>query len=178
MLSGSIDHLRRYAVKTLESKETRAQRKKTVTHNSVFAAHRLMPSRDCGTAFSFFDRVGTVTPSRACDRLLATANSCPCLRIFRRGAERNICARVLPDYSPPHLSALACQVVARAADVPRTSGPPLKLRRDSLRSLVRTRAKTGGKGITLPASASNNVSLLLDVASTPFRLWRQGDSNP
>jgi len=28
-------------VKTLESKETRAQRKKTVTHNSVFAAHRL-----------------------------------------------------------------------------------------------------------------------------------------
>src|SRR5207244_12953097 len=73
MLSGSIDHLRRYAVKTLESKETRAQRKKTVTHNSVFAAHRLMPSRDCGTAFSFFDRLGTVTPSRACDRLLATA---------------------------------------------------------------------------------------------------------
>jgi hypothetical protein len=30
-----------YAVKTLESKETRAQRKKTITHNSVFAAHRL-----------------------------------------------------------------------------------------------------------------------------------------
>jgi hypothetical protein len=28
-------------VKTLESKETRAQRRKTVTHNSVFAAHRL-----------------------------------------------------------------------------------------------------------------------------------------
>jgi hypothetical protein len=33
-------------VKTLESKETRAQRKKTVTHNSVFAAHRLMPDGD------------------------------------------------------------------------------------------------------------------------------------
>src|SRR5262249_15778001 len=32
--------------KTLESKETRAQRKKTVRHNSAFAAHRLMPDRD------------------------------------------------------------------------------------------------------------------------------------
>src|SRR4029453_6124318 len=30
-----------YAVKTLESKETRASKKITVTHNSVFAAHRL-----------------------------------------------------------------------------------------------------------------------------------------
>ncbi len=30
-----------YAVKPLESKETKAQREKTVTHNSVFAAHRL-----------------------------------------------------------------------------------------------------------------------------------------
>jgi hypothetical protein len=30
-----------HAVKTLESKETRASKKKTVTHNSVFAAHRL-----------------------------------------------------------------------------------------------------------------------------------------
>jgi hypothetical protein len=30
-----------HAVKTLESKETKAQRRKTVTHNSVFAAHRL-----------------------------------------------------------------------------------------------------------------------------------------
>jgi type III secretory pathway lipoprotein EscJ len=28
-------------VKTLESKETRASKKITVTHNSVFAAHRL-----------------------------------------------------------------------------------------------------------------------------------------
>jgi type III secretory pathway lipoprotein EscJ len=28
-------------VKTLESKETRASKKATVTHNSVFAAHRL-----------------------------------------------------------------------------------------------------------------------------------------
>jgi hypothetical protein len=28
-------------VKTLESKETKAQRNETVTHNSVFAAHRL-----------------------------------------------------------------------------------------------------------------------------------------
>ena len=151
MLSGSIDHLRRYAVKTLESKETRAQRKKTVTHNSVFAAHRLMPSRDCGTAFSFFDRVGTVTPSRACDRLLATANSCPCLRIFRRGAERNICARVLPDYSPPHLSALACQVVARARD-------------GASRKDVRLRQ---GYGATVFAP--------LDDASED---WRQGDYAP
>src|SRR5262249_8043954 len=32
--------------KTLESKETRAQRRKTVTHNSVFAAHRLKPDGD------------------------------------------------------------------------------------------------------------------------------------
>ena len=31
----------RYAVKTLESKETRASKEITVTHNSVFAAHRL-----------------------------------------------------------------------------------------------------------------------------------------
>jgi hypothetical protein len=30
-----------HAVKTLESKETRASREITVTHNSVFAAHRL-----------------------------------------------------------------------------------------------------------------------------------------
>jgi hypothetical protein len=30
-----------YAVKTLESKETGASKKATVTHNSVFAAHRL-----------------------------------------------------------------------------------------------------------------------------------------
>jgi hypothetical protein len=30
-----------HAVKTLESKETRASKKITVTHNSVFAAHRL-----------------------------------------------------------------------------------------------------------------------------------------
>jgi hypothetical protein len=30
-----------YAVKTLESKETRASKEMTVTHNSVFAAHRL-----------------------------------------------------------------------------------------------------------------------------------------
>jgi hypothetical protein len=30
-----------YAVKTLESKETGAQRERQVTHNSVFAAHRL-----------------------------------------------------------------------------------------------------------------------------------------
>jgi len=30
-----------YAVKTLESKETRASKEIAVTHNSVFAAHRL-----------------------------------------------------------------------------------------------------------------------------------------
>jgi hypothetical protein len=35
-------------VKTLESKETEAQRNETVTHNSVFAAaHRQMPNDDC-----------------------------------------------------------------------------------------------------------------------------------
>jgi len=35
-------------VKTLESKETKAQRNETVTHNSVFAAaHRQMPDDDC-----------------------------------------------------------------------------------------------------------------------------------
>jgi hypothetical protein len=33
--------IRGYAVKTLESKETKASREMTVTHNSVFAAHRL-----------------------------------------------------------------------------------------------------------------------------------------
>jgi hypothetical protein len=37
-----------HAVKTLESKETKAQRNETVTHNSVFAAaHRQMPDDDC-----------------------------------------------------------------------------------------------------------------------------------
>jgi hypothetical protein len=37
-----------YAVKPLESKETKAQRNTTVTHNSVFgAAHRQMPDDDC-----------------------------------------------------------------------------------------------------------------------------------
>ena len=30
-----------YAVKTLESKETKASKEITITHNSVFAAHRL-----------------------------------------------------------------------------------------------------------------------------------------
>src|ERR1043165_5197310 len=40
-LGESIDHPNGHAVKTLESKETRAQREKTLTHNSVFAAHRL-----------------------------------------------------------------------------------------------------------------------------------------
>src|SRR5438128_1872645 len=93
MLSGSIDHLRRYAVKTLESKETRAQRKKTVTHNSVFAAHRLMPSRDCGTAFSFFDRLRTVRP-----RVLATACSRPRTLVLVcasfGAAPKETCARV------------------------------------------------------------------------------------
>ena len=35
-------------MKTLESKETKAQRNETVTHNSVFAAaHRQMPDDDC-----------------------------------------------------------------------------------------------------------------------------------
>jgi hypothetical protein len=35
-------------VKTLGSKETKAQRNETVTHNSVFAAaHRQMPDDDC-----------------------------------------------------------------------------------------------------------------------------------
>jgi hypothetical protein len=31
-----------HAVKTLESKETKASKEITVTHNSVFAAHRLL----------------------------------------------------------------------------------------------------------------------------------------
>jgi len=40
-LGESIDHPTGHAVKTLESKETKAQRNETVTHNSVFAAaHR------------------------------------------------------------------------------------------------------------------------------------------
>jgi hypothetical protein len=46
-LGASIDHPNGHAVKTLESKETEAQRNETVTHNSVFAAHRLkMPDDD------------------------------------------------------------------------------------------------------------------------------------
>jgi hypothetical protein len=45
-LGESIDHPLDMPFKTLESKETKAQRKKTVTHNSVFAAHRLMPDGD------------------------------------------------------------------------------------------------------------------------------------
>jgi hypothetical protein len=47
-LGESIDHPTGHAVKTLESKETKAQRNETVTHNSVFAAaHRQMPDDDC-----------------------------------------------------------------------------------------------------------------------------------
>ena len=34
------------------------------------------------------------------------------------------------------------------------------------------------QGDYAPASASDNVPFSLNVASTPFRLWRQGDSNP
>src|SRR6266566_8088956 len=34
------------------------------------------------------------------------------------------------------------------------------------------------QGDYAPASASDNVPCLLDVASTASRLWRQGDSNP
>src|SRR6266540_1823803 len=40
-LGESIDHPNGHAVKTLESKETRASKEIRVTHNSVFAAHRL-----------------------------------------------------------------------------------------------------------------------------------------
>jgi hypothetical protein len=47
-----------HAVKTLESKETRASKKITITHNSVFAAHRLQlpddDSQDRHPAFLFF----------------------------------------------------------------------------------------------------------------------------
>jgi hypothetical protein len=39
--SATVLEIAGYAVKTLESKETRALKKTTVTHNSVFAAHRL-----------------------------------------------------------------------------------------------------------------------------------------
>jgi len=46
-LGESIDHPTGHAVKTLKSKEIRAQRNETVTHNSVFAAHRQMPDDDC-----------------------------------------------------------------------------------------------------------------------------------
>ena len=34
------------------------------------------------------------------------------------------------------------------------------------------------QGDYAPASVSDNVPCLLDVASTPSKLWRQGDSNP
>src|SRR5437868_15014186 len=47
---------------------------------------------------------------------------------------------------------LACRVVARCVRVPKaTRGPPSpRLRRDSLRSPLPLRAKTGGKGIRTP----------------------------
>ena len=40
-LNSEVSRELRYAVKTLESKETRASKEIRVTHNSVFAAHRL-----------------------------------------------------------------------------------------------------------------------------------------
>jgi hypothetical protein len=52
----------------LESKETRAQRKKTVTHNSVFAAHRrnaVPPTRD-GISFFGIDRIRKARTQERC----------------------------------------------------------------------------------------------------------------
>jgi hypothetical protein len=56
-----------YAVKTLESKETKASTEITVTHNSVFAAHRLQcrmtirENRHPAFCFSIYTIIVSVT---------------------------------------------------------------------------------------------------------------------
>jgi hypothetical protein len=62
-----------YAVKTLESKETKASKKITVTHNSVFAAHRLQ----C--------------------RMTTRKNRHPAFLLFHPSAQRRNCASFSQD---------------------------------------------------------------------------------
>jgi hypothetical protein len=63
-------------VKTLESKETKASKEITVTHNSVFAAHRLQcrmtTRKNRHPAFSF---AGTICPGRSGDFAYALGTS-------------------------------------------------------------------------------------------------------
>ena len=47
--------------------------------------------------------------------------------------------------------------------------------RSEIRNAISENWRQGG---LRSASASDNVPFSLNVASTPFRLWRQGDSNP
>jgi hypothetical protein len=66
-------------VKTLESKETKAQRNETVTHNSVFAAHRLNAGPECfrGRHFLFLKpRITRMSRMRLAAGASATQASC------------------------------------------------------------------------------------------------------
>ena len=76
------------------------------------------------------------------------------------------------------LIALACRVVARGVYIHSSIGPPsLELRRDSLHSSLRRRAKTGGKGIRTPGLLIANETLY-QLSYTPGRrakISRHGD---
>jgi hypothetical protein len=62
-----------HAVKTLESKETKAQRNETVAHNSVFAAHRLQ----CRMTTRKIDIRHFVYPVTTSLRVVSKRAACP-----------------------------------------------------------------------------------------------------
>ena len=79
---------------------------------------------------------------------------------------------------------LACRVVARCVRVPKaTRGPPSpRLRRDSLRSPLPLRAKTGGKGIRTPDFQLAKLALYqLSYAPEKSKIengrWKMRDCN-
>src|SRR5262245_4724220 len=78
-----------YAVKTLESKETKASNEITITHNSVFAAHRLqcrMPTRKIDIRhFVFTDCALHECRSRVRSAPFATLSTCDKHRLVHSG---------------------------------------------------------------------------------------------
>src|SRR6266436_915058 len=74
---------------------------------------------------------------------------------------------------------LACRVVARHVCVARRKVSAFAKATARQSSLSPTEAREDWRqGDYAPASASDSVPGLLDFASTPCGLWRQGDSNP
>jgi hypothetical protein len=121
-------------VKTLESKETKAQRNETVTHNSVFAAHRLNAGPECfrGRHFLFLKpRITRMSRMIGCGRIRSTG----ILPVGPRRASRlphrlinagKICgaSRVsLPRTSP--IAGQAARAPKNGPDWARTSDPAL-----------------------------------------------------